>query len=148
MIQRAIVFIAVAFSVNAASAAEWPTPETYLAPSCEAAASPKMCELGQREWVDDYKLAIAGDYQGQRNVAFCLRDGCDDAVLPNLVLSCAWRLAILKAGHLELESTDFSNVKLLCTPQKMGADEFSAAESQARQILKMIASRARIAPSH
>ena len=142
MIRITVVMLA-ALAATPVLAAEWRPPEDYLTPSCEASVSKPMCDLARTEWVQDYRLAISGDYQGQRNVAFCLRDGCDGAVRPNPVLSCAWRQVILKAGHLDLASTDFSNVKLLCTPQKLGTDEAAAADAQARQILKMIASQPR-----
>jgi hypothetical protein len=136
-------------TTSIATAAEWPAPETYLSLSCNGgpAQSQALCNSQRKEWIDDYRLAIKGDYQGQRNVAFCLGDGCDGAVTRNTVLSCAWRLVIVRSGHLDLGWSDFQNLKDKCTPEKLGIEEHAAAEAQSRRIADMIANHVRVSPS-
>jgi hypothetical protein len=61
-----------------------------------------------------WPLAWSGDYQGQRNVAFCRQSGCDGAVQINVVEACAWRVIIVTANAMKADSGDTSNVAQAC----------------------------------
>lgn len=145
MIRIAVAMLA-ALVASPALAAEWRPPEDYLTLSCDntKVEDRKICEVERGEWIKDYRAAVAGDYQGQRNVASFLENG-GGAVRPNIVLSCAWRIVLVKSGHLDLIDLDFDIVRRQCAPQKIGAAEREAAEAQARRIMAMIAANTPIA---
>jgi hypothetical protein len=63
---------------------------------------------------NQWPKAYSGDYQAQRNVAFCLSDGCYGAVQVNKLAACAWRRVILASGHDGVEDGDVRNMKLDC----------------------------------
>lgn len=64
--------------------------DSYLA-DCTAAAEPSWCEAAQKTWPNDLAGAFAGDYQGLRNVAYCLSTGCNGSVEIDKREGCAWR---------------------------------------------------------
>lgn len=140
MIRIAVAVIA-ALTVTPVFAAEWRPPEDYLTPSCDVVPEKdrKLCQVERDEWVKDYRSAVKGDYQGQRNVAAFLEGGGSGAVRPNTVLSCAWRIVLVKSGHLDLDDTDFLIVRRGCSSEKIGTVERGAAEAQAQRIMAMIA---------
>lgn len=63
--------------------------------SCSAARDVPYCKVQRGQFSHDWSKALRGDYTSQRNVAFCLRLGCDGAVKVNKVAACAWRIVIL-----------------------------------------------------
>jgi hypothetical protein len=63
--------------------------------SCSAARDIPYCKVQRGQFSHDWTRANRGDYTSQRNVAFCLRFGCDGAVKVNKVAACAWRIVIL-----------------------------------------------------
>ena len=69
-----------------------------------------VVEFDRRDW----PTAWSGDYQGQRNVAFCRQSGCDGAVQINVVEACAWRVIIVTANAMKADSGDTSNVAQSC----------------------------------
>lgn len=83
------------------------------------------------------KKAMAGDYQAQRNVAYWLTGGYNNAPPLNPILGCAWRLVILKSGSPSVDSSDISNKQLYCD-KRLDADSSQAAEIQAATLLKQI----------
>ncbi len=91
--------------------------------------------------LDEYqaleKAAKAGDYQGQRNVAYWLSGGYGGAPPLNPVLACAWRLVILESGSTSVDSSDVSNKRLYCD-RKLDADGLKAAQAQARTLQRGI----------
>lgn len=87
----------------------------------------------------DNRKAWKGDYQGQRNVAFCFSDGCNNMVLPNRSLGCAWRIVIIASGSPKVDSTDIGNLKVYCG--KLDAAERSAAQAQAATLFRTIYKR-------
>ncbi len=100
------------------------------------------CKQAIAVWDKDYKKAIHGNYQGQRNVSFCLSNGCvsfyHGFIKQNKVLGCAWRIVILKSGHLDADETDTDNFKLYCGPSFLDDAGRVAAEAQAATMLKML----------
>lgn len=132
-----------------ASAAEWPSADTYrpLTNNCALYSDDKgggedWCKQATAVWDKDYDGAIHGRYQGQRNVSFCLSTGCReffrDIIRPNKILGCAWRIVILKSGHLDVDETDTANFKMFCGPRYVDDAGRAAAEAQAATMLKML----------
>jgi hypothetical protein len=68
--------------------------------------STAFCDSSQQQFKTWFPRAYQKDYQGQRNVSFCLTDGCDGAVQVNKPLGCAWRFVILASGSPKVDSTD------------------------------------------
>ncbi len=138
---RAIFTAAIAAWSFSASAAEWPPVTEYVnsATDCAAQANTSNCDYTKQAWPNDYEKAKKGDYQGQRNVAFCLSTGCDGAIRQNKILGCAWRFVILESGHLSVDSSDTTNLKYYCGPENVDTAGRAAAEAQARRLIKMIA---------
>lgn len=107
-----------------------PAPVTGLcmADTCEA----MRAQFARRDW----PKAWQGDYQGQRNVAFCRSTGCEGSVATNKVEACAWRSVILVAHVGETDDTDTRNLKSDCG----GLDDAEAtiATGTAKQIYEKI----------
>lgn len=70
---------------------------------CTAAKDTSYCEAQQTQFADDWKAANKGNYGAQRNVAFCLKNSCDGAVVTDKVAGCSWRIIIQAANN---EKTD------------------------------------------
>ena len=58
--------------------------------------------------------ALQGDYQAQRNVAYCLFTGCHGAVRKHPATACAWRIVLLGSAHFRADSGDVSNWRNEC----------------------------------
>lgn len=125
---------------SVASAADWPPVEDYInvLSDCSTSRYANECKYTKASWPDDYKAATSGDYQGQRNVAFCLSTGCDGAIRINKILGCAWRFVILESGHLKVDSTDTSNLQFYCGPANLDQAGLTAAEAQAKRLLTLL----------
>ena len=111
-------------------------PRDYLV---ECQAGEQFCEGAYRRFRDQFPKAYRRDYQSQRNVAFCLSRGCDDAVVRNPILGCAWRIVIVASGSPKIDQTDTSNLKIDCS--KIDKLEMQAAMSQADVLLRRIYGR-------
>jgi hypothetical protein len=119
----------------------WPAAETYVHPSaCSTDDASSSCRYSKELWPKDYSEAIAGGYQGQRNVSFCLSTGCQGAIVVNKILGCAWRFVILESGHLSADSSDVTNAKYYCGVENVDSAELAAAEAQAKTLLRLLAS--------
>jgi len=94
------------------------------------------CEFQRAEFLANYQLAYHGEYTGQRNVAFCFRDGCDGAVKQNPVQSCAWRLVVVGSGHPQFDAGDSSHTRSACG--KLSGADLATAEARSRRILSEI----------
>ncbi|WP_026363027.1 hypothetical protein [Methylopila sp. M107] len=84
--------------------------------------------------------AFKRDYQAQRNVSFCLVDGCDGAIQPNRMLGCAWRLVILASGSSKVDSTDTGFLDAYCA-SRLSPTEKAAADAQASELFKKVYDR-------
>jgi hypothetical protein len=98
-----------------------------------------LCQHNVQRMETDNKKAWHGDYQGQRNVAYCLGYGCDGLVFINKSLGCAWRIIIIGSGSPRVDNTDISNIKLDCG--RLNAAENSAAHAQAEAIFRAVYGR-------
>ena len=107
---------------------------------CGLAEKEKLCNANRAQFEREFPDAYAGDYQAQRNVAFCLLSGCDGAVRVNRTLGCAWRRVILLSGSPKVDQTDISNYEWLCT-DKLSRVERATSEAQAAAIFEAIYKR-------
>lgn len=123
-------------AANLSYAAHAAPGDEYLSPGCSTGSNQSFCEQGRKDFLKWYPRAFRGDYQGQRNVAFCLWDGCDGAVTPNKITSCAWRIIIVASGSLKLDASDTSHMRT-CRSQ-LSADEMVAASGQAQTLASKI----------
>lgn len=78
------------------------------------------------------KAALAGEYQAQRNLAYTLSTG----IPHDVILGCAWRIVIVDSGSPQVDQSDTGNKTFYCG--KLSADEFRAAQSQAKNLQDMI----------
>lgn len=126
--------------VSLVDAVPWPIAESYINPAveCSQSANPGACRYTRDTWKTEYSDAIAGKYQRQRNVAFCLSTGCDKAIQPDKVLGCAWRIVIAKSGHAKVDTVDAANLKRFCGQDYITQAERRVAETQARSMVMMI----------
>lgn len=97
------------------------------------------CVLMQAEILNDVKLAYGGDYQGQRNLAFCLWAGCKKAMIANKQLSCAWRMLILASGSPRLDQGDISNFETCL--EKLSTVQKAAMKAQTTALFPIIYGR-------
>ncbi|MCY1705232.1 hypothetical protein [Pannonibacter sp. SL95] len=136
----ATAVLALPIPVPAAAASDWPTAETYLnIMGCKSTAA--TCEVSKSDWSKNYSDAIRGDYQAQRNVAYCLSTGCDGAILPNPQLGCAWRFVILESGHLLAGNMDLSALRAFCSQPYVDDAGVALSKAQAVRMLQMLGNR-------
>lgn len=99
----------------------------------------RWCDLNRTSFIADYQKAKAGDYQGQRNVAFFLAGSMRpveiNPVALNPLQACAWRHVILRTGHARADASDVRSAELDCG--KPGVLE-SAAQARALALLHEI----------
>ena len=135
--------IAVHSAVPETDAAHLPPIERIMLPkgAPEAPVSgfcaDQICEANRSVFSARYwPMAWKGDYQGQRNAAFCLKTGCDGAVKINAMAGCAWRLIILSAAHDEADDTDVKNLTVDCG--NLDDAGRAAATARAKKMFKVI----------
>ena len=99
----------------------------------------QFCEMTRQRAPGEMQKARAGDYGGQRNVAFMLggttRPIEAQGVVPNPQESCAWRLVILRSGHRQVTLGDAQNAVAECT--RAGVNHVQA-EARAGELLATI----------
>lgn len=103
-------------------------------------AGDRACEAQRAAFTTAFKGAMARDYQGQRNVSFCLVDGCDGAVQVNRPLGCAWRLVIINSGSPQADTTDTGFFGAYCR-SRLSGQENDLMYAQARQIFQRVYKR-------
>lgn len=100
----------------------------------------RFCESSQQQFKKWFPKAYSKDYQGQRNVSFCLADGCDGAVRKNLALGCAWRIVIIASGSSRVDSTDTGFFDAYCR-NRLSESEIAQMRSQAEALFSQIYKR-------
>jgi hypothetical protein len=101
--------------VSLAEFADWPPADDYVAKtSCSQSAAPGGCARTRETWTETYASAVAGAYDSQRAVALCLSTGCDDAIIENRVLGCAWRHVIAGSRHPQSAEADTAAIRQFC----------------------------------
>lgn len=81
-------------------------------------------------------LAMHGNYQAQRNVAFGFTQQPYDGQVMNPVLGCAWYLVVLNSGSKHLDTSDHSNATTFCG--KLDDEALDAAKYQAKTFISKI----------
>ena len=124
---RSVLLLLAALAITPAAAQQAADYEL----SCEGADRDCKASLTQfRTW---FPKAMRGDYQGQRNIAFCLSTGCDGAVRPRPLTACAWRLVIVSTGSKHVDQGDTANLKNDCG--KLDETDRRAAAAQSVALL-------------
>jgi hypothetical protein len=94
-----------------------------------------------REQIAAYRAeeakAMTGDYQSQRNIAWCHVDGCYGVEPIDDVKACAWRLVIAAAKHPRSDASDVDNVRIDCD-QALGPEDRAQATEKARDLFQKI----------
>ncbi|NBC35530.1 hypothetical protein GTZ99_03055 [Novosphingobium sp. FSY-8] len=86
-------------------------PEAPVTGLCQDA----MCETTRVKFSrSDWPKAWRGDYQGQRNAAYCRTTGCDGAVIIDKIDGCAWRLVIGSMNAVAAQDVDASSLVSDC----------------------------------
>jgi hypothetical protein len=139
MSNRFITAVAMCFTTGLCSShALAQSADTYVA-MCLGASDEAWCKANQEQFRREFPLALKGKYAAQRNVAFCLSDGCDTAVKQNPISACAWRIVILASGDSEIHDGDMMNFKSDCG--RLGQPELATAIEQAKGLFKKIYKR-------
>jgi hypothetical protein len=118
-----------------------PSPDAHVMGFCTVKdADVPQCEAMIAEFTNkDWPKAWTGDYQGQRNVSFCMSTGCDGAVTENDVGGCAWRFVILGSGSPQVDSTDMANHETFCG--RLSPVALATARAQADETMQAIYGR-------
>jgi hypothetical protein len=92
----------------------------------------------EKSWhAREVRNAWRGDYQGQRNVAYCFLTSCNRVSVIDIKMACAWRIVILSSGSLRVDSTDESNHRLECGMAER-AGQLEAAKREAASIYRKV----------
>ncbi len=116
--------------------ANWKAKDGYRPSLTICQHQSSQCISNQAEIIASAKFAYKGDYQAQRNIAFCLFTGCQGAVIIDKSLACAWRTVILAAATSEVDATDTSNLQ--ACRNELTPTENAAAISRAGNLFKSI----------
>lgn len=81
-------------------------------------------------------LAMKGDYQAQRNIAYGYADYPYKGQNKNAILGCAWYLVVLNSGSSKLHAGDTGNVRVYCG--QLNETSQQAALVQAKKLYKKI----------
>jgi len=133
----AIVLIASA-SFSFAANAKGFSFDSHAATCGASAADASDCEAAKLKGKKDYASALKGDYQAQRNTAYCLYTGCR-GYRTDKAAACAWRIVIIASGNPKVDPSDTSNLTL-CERQLSPA-EMSAASGAAHTLFRQVYKR-------
>jgi hypothetical protein len=90
-------------------------PQNAPAAPVSIVCAEEFCEVKRVEFANrDWPRAWRGDYQGQRNAAYCRSTGCDGAVLLDKIEGCAWRFIINMDNAAKADQSDSANFKNEC----------------------------------
>lgn len=117
----------------------WKAKDGFRPPVSSCMSADPMCETSRAELFVSSKYAYQGVYQAQRNLAFCLSDGCYGAVIPNQNLSCAWRIVIAASGNPQVDDLDVTSLKTCLS--KLDAAGLAVARTRAAAVFKTVYKR-------
>ncbi|MCE1235713.1 MAG: hypothetical protein LWW93_05080 [Hyphomicrobiales bacterium] len=137
-----------AFSPTAAALCDQPLAEgrrnAFLPARGLAEDLPQRVLNPTREQIAAYRAeearALAGDYQSQRNIAWCWVDGCYGVEPIDDVQACAWRIVIAAARHPKSDASDQDNVRIDCD-QALTPDDRAQATEKAQKLFQKIYKR-------
>ena len=105
---------------------------------------PKLTLNPTNEQIRAYRAetarAMAGDYQSQRNIAWCFVDGCYGVEPIDDLRACAWRLVIANAKHPKADASDRDNVETDCR-QALAPADLTLAIEKAQELFRKIYKR-------
>jgi hypothetical protein len=84
-------------------------------------------------------LAMEGNYQAQRNLAYGYAAFQHKGQDKNPLLACAWYLVVLHSGSPKLNAGDIGNVQVYC--DKLTSTMRAAADGQARVLFQQVYKR-------
>lgn len=84
-------------------------------------------------------LALRGDYQAQRNIAYGYAAMPYRGQSQSPFLACAWYLVVLHSGSPKVDQGDVGNVQVYCG--RLGAPTRAASTAQARTLYRSIYKR-------
>lgn len=113
--------------------------DMVLRGDCEDGPMKAFCEDAKNTFAKEYAAALRGNYDAQRNVAFCLSTGCDGAVRQDRSRGCAWRFVIILSGSPKIAAGDRMNLQAC---RKLDEVDFLAARTQAAELYRRIYRRA------
>jgi len=110
-----------------------PDSRTVVAPAVRICATDETHDQPHTyEAVRD--LAMKGNYQAQRNLAFGYAGGMPyKGQDENTILGCAWYKYIMLSGSEKVNTTDTGNVQVYCG--RLSAQEQAAAEGQTQALI-------------
>jgi hypothetical protein len=127
--------------VSLAEFADWPAADDLVAKtSCIQSAAPSRCMRTRAGWSQTYANAIGGDYQSERAVALCLSTGCDDAIIENRILGCAWRHVIAGSRHAQSAEDDTTAIGHFCGSDYVDDTDRQTARDQSAVWLGLLGS--------
>lgn len=103
-----------------------------------------FCKSSAKQFREEFPRALRGNYDAQRNVAFCFLTGCDGAIVQDRPRGCAWRAIIIASGSPKIDTSDRANFDGSCRGKLTGS-EATAFGSQYELLFRRIYRRA--APS-
>lgn len=118
----------------------WTAKDGYKPSLTFCTVSSQACETTQAETIVSAKFAYRGDYQAQRNLAYCLNYGCNGAIVVDKTLSCAWRIVIVASATAEVDATDTGNLQNCM--KDLTPLEHAASVSRAAKLYKSVYGRA------
>ena len=130
---RRLLFLAVLMVPGQAGAQ---SPDEHLRMCTASGTQGQFCEASRAQFAQEMPQALRGDYQSQRNVAFCFSTGCDGAVRVNAALGCAWRVVIQASGSSKVDATDAMAFRNACGA--LDDLELATASEQAQALFKKI----------
>ena len=97
------------------------------------------CEIIKAQFQRNYGLALKGDYEAQREVAFCLGSTrlCDGIVIENIALGCAWQIVSLASGDKRVIHSDIVEYESRCVRNRTPA-ETAVSRAQAEALFERI----------
>lgn len=112
--------------------------DQYMTPGdCAASGNKAFCLQSAKQFRDEFPRALKGEYDAQRNVAYCLTTGCDDAVKVNKPIGCAWRAVILSSGSRKVDRADTTAFDSVCRG-KLTASEATVFGGQYETLFRRI----------
>jgi hypothetical protein len=91
-----------------------------------------ICVQNQVEFErQDWPKAWAGEYDEQRNAAFCREDGCTGAVALNKAEACAWRMIIINGNAKKADDNDVRELGFSCNKLDEAAKVLAINKAQA-----------------
>lgn len=109
----------------------------FLPPYKAAAARAESPQRATQKTFDELRgLALRGDYQAQRDLAYGYSNSPYPGQSLNPILACAWRTVIILSGSERVDLSDVSNHKMYCGSLDQTAR--AASEAQAVELLKRI----------